>query len=323
MGAELSQEQAAAVKAIRTAIEQRDPTPLLLEGVTGGGKTAIYVEAIVASLEAGRPALVLVPEIALATPLVDRLRADLDARVALVHSGLAKGSGPTSGAGSGPAARTSSSAHDSPSSHRSRTSGSWSSTRSTTPPTRATGRPVSRPATRRSGSGELAGAAVILGSGDAGSRERGPRPFRSLPTPRPARATRRGQPAVEVVDLREELRAGNRGLISERLARALGELDTERGDRAILVLNRRGSASVVLCRDCGHVQECPECQRPLVYHHAGITLRCHHCGRATPLATRCPACKSPRIRYLGGGTERVERDVRERFPIAADRPARP
>ena len=80
------------------------------------------------------------------------------------------------------------------------------------------------------------------------------------------------------------------------------------------MLNRRGTASVVLCRDCGHVQSCPDCERPLVYHQAGTTLRCHHCGRATPLAARCPSCGSARIRYLGGGTERVEREVRDRFP---------
>ena len=98
------------------------------------------------------------------------------------------------------------------------------------------------------------------------------------------------------------------------LARRSAALDTAAGDQAILVINRRGTASVVLCRDCGHVQACPDCERPLVYHQAGTTLRCHHCGRATPLASRCPACGSPRIRYLGGGTERVEREVRERFP---------
>jgi primosomal protein N' (replication factor Y) len=69
-----------------------------------------------------------------------------------------------------------------------------------------------------------------------------------------------------------------------------------------------------LCRDCGHVQACPDCERPLVYHQAGTTLRCHHCGRATPLASRCPVCASPRIRYLGGGTQRVEAEVREAFP---------
>jgi primosomal protein N' (replication factor Y) len=114
--------------------------------------------------------------------------------------------------------------------------------------------------------------------------------------------------------MRAELADGNRGLLSRALDDALEALDTARGDQAILVLNRRGTASVVLCRDCGHVQACPDCERPLVYHQAGTTLRCHHCGRATPLATRCPECSSPRIRYLGGGTERVEREVRESHP---------
>jgi primosomal protein N' (replication factor Y) len=121
-------------------------------------------------------------------------------------------------------------------------------------------------------------------------------------------------PTVEIVDLREELAAGERGLLSRPLAEALTALDPEVGEQAILVLNRRGTASIVLCRDCGHVQACPDCERPLVYHQAGTTLRCHHCGRATPIATRCPICSSPRIRYLGGGTERVEREVRDRFP---------
>ncbi len=121
-------------------------------------------------------------------------------------------------------------------------------------------------------------------------------------------------PRVEIVDLRLELAEGNRGLLSRPLDEALAALDTTLGDQAILVLNRRGTASVVLCRDCGHVQACPDCERPLVYHQAGTTLRCHHCGRATPLATRCPNCQSPRIRYLGGGTERVEREVRAAHP---------
>ncbi len=114
--------------------------------------------------------------------------------------------------------------------------------------------------------------------------------------------------------MRAELAEGNRGLLSRALDDALATLDTAAGEQAILVLNRRGTASVVLCRDCGHVQACPDCERPLVYHQAGTTLRCHHCGRATPLATRCPSCRSPRIRYLGGGTERVEREVRGAHP---------
>jgi primosomal protein N' (replication factor Y) len=119
---------------------------------------------------------------------------------------------------------------------------------------------------------------------------------------------------VTAVDLRAELAAGNHGLVSDALATALAGLDVAHGDRAILVINRRGTASVVVCRDCGHVQACPDCDMSLVYHQAGVTLRCHHCGRAWPLADRCPACRSPRIRYLGGGTERVERELRARFP---------
>jgi primosomal protein N' (replication factor Y) len=117
---------------------------------------------------------------------------------------------------------------------------------------------------------------------------------------------------VEVVDLRAELAGGNRSLLSGSLTAALATLPP--GERAILVINRRGTASVVVCRDCGHVQRCPECERSLVFHQAGVTLRCHHCGTASPLATRCPECRSPRIRYLGGGTQRVEQEVRAAFP---------
>jgi primosomal protein N' (replication factor Y) len=119
-------------------------------------------------------------------------------------------------------------------------------------------------------------------------------------------------PRVEVVDLRAELAGGNRGLLSGALRAALATLPA--GERAILMINRRGTASVVVCRDCGHVQRCPECERTLVFHQAGVTLRCHHCGTATPLASRCPACRSPRIRYLGGGTQRVEEEVKVAFP---------
>src|SRR5665811_1850571 len=122
----------------------------------------------------------------------------------------------------------------------------------------------------------------------------------------------RDRPRIEVVDLRAELAAGNRGLLSGALRAALESLPE--GERAILVINRRGTASVVVCRDCGHVQRCPECERSLVFHQAGVTLRCHHCGTASPLATRCPECRSPRIRYLGGGTQRVEQEVRAAFP---------
>jgi primosomal protein N' (replication factor Y) len=313
-GAPLSEAQAVAVRAAEAAIAAGDPTPLLLDGITGGGKTAIYVEAIAASLRGGRPALVLVPEIALALPLVDRLRADLGARVALVHSGLGDGEradewrriragdvdivAGTRLAVLAPLADLGVVIVDEE--HEA----TYKSDR--------TPRIQARDVALRLA--ELAGAAAILGSAtpavDSVGRARDGR-YRRIELPsRPTGSL----PAVEVVDLRAELREGNRGLLSARLVEATRGLDRDAGDQAILVINRRGTASVVLCRDCGHVQACPECERPLVYHQAGGTLRCHHCGRATPLATRCPACGSARIRYLGGGTQRVEREVRERFP---------
>ncbi|HEY7969645.1 MAG TPA: primosomal protein N', partial [Candidatus Limnocylindrales bacterium] len=313
-GSDWTDAQAAAAAHIRTAVEAGDPRPILLDGVTGSGKTAIYADAIVACLERGRPALLVVPEIVLALPLVDRLRADLDVRVALVHSGLGDGeradewrrirSGDvdvvvgTRLAVTAPLADVGlvvvDEEHDA----------AYKSDRTPRLQARDTAMALA----------DLAGAAVVLGSAtpsvESVGRAREGRYARVVLPHRPSGA----RPVVEVVDLREELKAGNRGLLSVRLVEAMAALDRMAGDQAILTINRRGTASVVLCRDCGHVQTCPDCERPLVYHQAGTTLRCHHCGRATPIATRCPNCQSPRIRYLGGGTQRVEDEVRRRFP---------
>ena len=121
-GAALTADQAAALEVVVANVAARDPTPIMLDGVTGSGKTAIYVEAIEASLSAGRPALLLVPEIALATPITDRLRAELPVRIAVLHSALGEGSGPMNGVASGPVTWTSSSGHGRRSSRRSPTS---------------------------------------------------------------------------------------------------------------------------------------------------------------------------------------------------------
>ncbi len=313
-GAALSDEQAAAVAAIVAAITARDPRPLLLDGVTGGGRTAVYVEAIAASLAAGRPALVLVPEIALAAPILDRIRADLDAEIAVLHSALGEGE------------RT-----DEWRRIRAGAAEVVVGTRlAVTAPLPDVGvvivdeehdpayksdrlpRLQARDVAIRLGA--LAGAAVVLGSATPAVETYG----RALDgtyarVTLPARLAG-AQPSVEVVDLRAELAAGNRGLLSRALVDALTALDTGAGDRAILVMNRRGAASVVLCRDCGRVEACPDCDRPLVYHETPGVLRCHHCGASAPVPQRCRACRSPRVRYLGGGTERIEREVGELFP---------
>jgi primosomal protein N' (replication factor Y) len=311
-GSELSPEQAAAIELVDSAGAAPQPATVLLDGVTGAGKTAIYAELLARTLDRGRPGLLLVPEIALALPIVDRLRADLGARVALVHSGLGDGERAdewrrirrgdvdvvvgTRLAVLAPLADVGlivvDEEHDP----------AYKSDR--TP--RLQARDVALAL------GQLAGAPVVLGSATPSVETEGRARSGEIRRARLSARLSGLPPAVEVVDLREELAAGNLGMLSRSLAAGLAALPA--GEQAILVINRRGSASVVICRDCGYVAVCPDCTRPLVFHQAGGTLRCHHCGRAWPMPSRCPQCGSARIRYLGGGTERVEREVRERFP---------
>jgi primosomal protein N' (replication factor Y) len=312
--ANLTAEQAAVVQRATELIKARRHSGILLEGTTASGKSAVYASCIAAALDEGRGAIVLVPEIALAMPLLERLQHDIGVEVALLHSGLSDGErgdewrrirageakvvvgtrisvlAPVGDVG----VVIVDEEHDP----------SYKSER--TP--RYQARDVALIL------GELADAPVLLGSAtpdvvSEGRARSGELERFSLPD-RVAGA----RPSVEVVDLRAELAAGNVGLLSRRLAQALGDLDTSNGEQAILMINRRGAATVVVCRDCGYVQICPECQRPLVFHASSVSLRCHHCGATAPVARRCPACDSPRIRYLGGGTERVEREVAMRMP---------
>lgn len=312
--AELTPDQASLVERVGRLSEQRIHAGLLVEGVTASGKTAVYAAAISRALAAGRGALVLVPEIALAVPLVDRLARQLGVEVALMHSSLSDGERADewrrARAGEArvvvgtrlavlapiadPGVVIVDEEHD----------GAYKSDR--TP--RFQARDVALVL------GRVASAPVVLGSATPDVVSVGRARLGQLEHVRlPERLAGR-RPAVEIVDLRAELAEGNRGLLSQPLAEALAALDRDAGERAVLMINRRGSASVVLCRDCGYVQVCPECQRPLVFHASALALRCHHCGASAPVARRCPACDSPRIRYLGGGTERVEREVLIRFP---------
>jgi len=122
-------------------------------------------------------------------------------------------------------------------------------------------------------------------------------------------------PPVSIVDMRAELKAGNESIFSRELNAEL-ERTLTRGEQAILFLNRRGSATCVTCRDCGHVLGCRRCETPLVYHRSGDSLLCHRCGRRQPSPSRCPGCGGTRIRFLGLGTQRVEQDLGARFPSA-------
>lgn len=122
-------------------------------------------------------------------------------------------------------------------------------------------------------------------------------------------------PAVLLVDMREELRAGHTGMFSRPLLKALSDCLTA-GEQAILFLNRRGTATFVMCRACGHVVRCPRCDVSFVYHAETGRLLCHRCGRQAPVPVVCPACGSNKIRHFGAGTERVAAEVAEAFPQA-------
>jgi primosomal protein N' (replication factor Y) len=312
-GADLDPHQSAALGLIGEALQAGRHEVILLDGDAAGGKTAVYAEAIGKALALEKGALVLVPEIALALPLLDRLRHDLAIEPALLHSDLGDGeradewrrirSGEARVVVGTRVAVLSppeplgvvivDEEHDA----------AYKSDRTPRYQARDTALALAR----------MAGALVILGSATPDivtvglARVGGAHEVR-------LRSRSSAQVPIEVVDMRAELASGNRGLLSAPLAAAVEELHTEAGERAILVINRRGAASVVLCRDCGYVQICPECQRPLVFHATVVALRCHHCGATAPVARRCPACASVRIRYLGGGTERVEQELRIRFP---------
>jgi primosomal protein N' (replication factor Y) len=119
---------------------------------------------------------------------------------------------------------------------------------------------------------------------------------------------------VEVVDMRRELEDGWKSMVSRPLFAALEALKWGEGEQALLIMNRRGLASALLCRDCGAAQSCPSCERPLVLHSAGSLLRCHGCGLVAEPLTRCPSCNGARIRAIGGGTERLEGEVKRLLP---------
>jgi len=164
--------------------------------------------------------------------------------------------------------------------------------------------------------GRVSGAVVVLGSATPRvttyhAATTGALQLLSLPE----RVAELALPQTTIVDLRLELRAGNRGTLSRALRAAL-ERTVAKGDQAILYLNRRGFATVVLCRDCGYIAACPACDIPFAYHLEGH-LVCHRCGRRAPPPAVCPQCGSRRIRHLGVGTQRVEDEVRAVVPNAA------
>ncbi len=331
----LTTEQESVCREIQQGAGRREtgngPFVALLHGVTGSGKTEIYLRALEATLAAGKRAIILVPEISLTAQTVRRFEARFPGRVAVVHSQLTMGQryaiwdrvrrgeadvviGPRS-ALFAPMSRIGlivvDEAHDD----------SYKQSE-----------PIPLPAYHARdvaiALGRLTGATVLSGSAtpDLVTYYRATQgTYRLLELPRRIHAhverDRRHVtlplPPVRIVDLRQELRAGNRSIFSRALQEALRRT-LAAGEQAILFLNRRGAATFVLCRDCGYVARCPNCDVPLTFHlsSAAGRLICHHCNHREPAPTTCPDCGGRRIRYFGLGTERVEAAVREHYPEA-------
>jgi primosomal protein N' (replication factor Y) (superfamily II helicase) len=287
---------------------------VLLEGVTGSGKTEVYLRAIERIVDAGGSAIVLIPEISLTPQTVGRFRSRFADLVAVLHSRLSAGE-----------------RYD-----------QWDRVRSgearvVVGPRSALFAPVrdlrlvvideEHEASYKQGSAPRyharavaerlcaeVGAVLALGSAtpslesrvaaDEGRYER---------VLLPERVGGGVLPPVEVVDMAEEFREGHRSMFSRALTGALTGV-MERGAKAVLLLNRRGFASFVLCRECGHVPTCDRCSVAYTYHEVGGRLVCHHCGAVRPLPPRCPACDSPFLRQFGAGTQRVEAELAALLP---------
>src|SRR5437868_2925073 len=313
---QLEPAQRAARERISVALGRHESEVFLLHGVTGSGKTEIYLALLEEVLAAEGQALVLVPEIALTPQTVGRFAARFPGRLAVLHSGLTEAEraaewwrirrgeadiviGPRAAVFAPlPRLRLILIDEEESSAFKQERMPRYHA------PT------VARWLARRTRS------VLVLGSATPSvatynAALSGGEHLLELPH----RAQGRALPPVTIVDMRAELAAQQFSPLSRELQAAMGG-SLERQEQSILFLNRRGLATFVLCRDCGAVRECPHCSVALVYHASLNRLQCHYCGSQEPMPRRCPACGSRYIKSFGIGTERVEHEVRGLFPSA-------
>src|SRR5215203_2796930 len=281
--------------------ERSGPRSFLLHGVTGSGKTEVYLEAAREALARGRGAIVLVPEIALTPQIMDRFQRRFGDSVAMLHSRMPAGArydewrrlrsgearicvGPRSAVFApvaDPGLIVIDEEHD-------------SSYKQESDP-RYDAREVARRRAAESG--------AVLVCGTATPRPESWQELERLELP--ARVDGRPLPPVEIVDMR----GGIPGPLHPKTREAFGEVARKRG-KAILLINRRGWSTYLTCRSCGHAWECPNCDVSLVLHRDG-GLRCHHCGHGEPMPEACPECSSVTIARIGSGTQRVEAELND------------
>ena len=317
--------QQAAWNPIRDAIQAAGSTSMpamfLLHGVTGSGKTEIYLQALAETVKQGRKGICLVPEISLTPQVIDRFFARFPGRVAVLHSGLTGGElydewhriargdfdivvGPRS-AVFAPQPDLGLIIVDEE--HE------WAYKQSEKAP-RYHAREVAIELAR------LTNSVLIMGSAtpDVETYYRASRSEFQL-IELSERVTPLGQsplPEVDVVDMRQELKSGNRGIFSRLLRSSMAE-SLDRREQVILFINRRGRSTFVECRDCGYVLNCKRCSGALTYHAAEKRLVCHHCRRSYPVPRKCPQCSGSEIKYFGIGTESVEAECKNLFPSAS------
>lgn len=310
----LSQEQIFALGSIKQPLDEHRHQIFLIQGVTGSGKTEIYLQAVAHTLAQGRTAIIIVPEIALTAQTVERFRSKFGKIVAILHSGLSVGErfDQWRGLKSGEyrvvvGARSALFAplenlgliivdeeHET----------TYKQNRN--PRYQARDVAIKR--------GELESAVVILGSATPSLEskfmaEQKKYQLISLTS----RVEKRPLPQIKIIDLRQELKAGNRSIFSAELLQEISNcLDAEA--KVILFLNRRGYSSFVLCRECGLVIKCKRCAVSLTYHQSKHLLKCHHCGHQESAPQICPKCQGYYIRYFGVGTQRVESEIKALFP---------
>ncbi len=292
------------------------PRPILLHGVTGSGKTEVYLQALAAVIAQGQRGIMLVPEIALTTQAVLRVAGRFPGRVAIIHSGLSDGERYDEWrrirAGQVDVVIGSRSALFAPIPNP----GLIIVDEEHEPAYKQSERrPTYHARETASVLAAILRIPIVLGSATPSVETyyRAERDaYRLVELPGRIGST---LPPVEIVDLRNELHAGNTSIISRRLHEELKRV-LERGQQAILFLNRRGAASCILCRDCGYVAICDHCDIPLTYHSTERILLCHYCGAQSKVLHFCPSCKSAGIRYFGLGTEKVQEAIQRTFPTA-------
>jgi primosomal protein N' (replication factor Y) len=310
----LNDAQARAVVPLLEAIATHTHRRVLLHGVTGSGKTEVYLAGIDAALAAGRGAIVLVPEIALTPQMIRRFTARFPGRIAVVHSAL------TDAERAAEWRRIRSGEHSVVIGSRSAVFAPVADLgivvvdEEDAPAYKQDRIPRYHAVDVALMLGALTNAPVVMGSATprVESFYRAHTGDLELVT-LPERVSGRPLPPIEVVDLRDELHAGNTGALSMTLDAAMQECHAE-GGQSILFLNRRGTSTVVLCRTCGEAVNCTNCSVSLVHHIERSSCDCHYCGLSIPMPSVCPKCGSRAIRALGMGTERLERQVHDRFP---------